>query len=116
MNLAAYDIIMSNSQIKTWIDKKHKRLCSVEIPFYKYYYLAKRYDVMHNDYDYFLIFTNTKFDDPIPRCVYSPRPGLIRIDLSDIWIKAGLDKAKEPAIRIEIYDNQEDGVVYLLSA
>lgn len=114
MNLAAYDIIMSKSQIKTWIDFNHKRLCSVEIPFYKYYYLAKRYDVVHNDYDYYLILTNTKFDDPTPRCVYSPRPGLIRLDISDIWFKAKINTLKEPNIRLDVYDNQEDGIVYII--
>lgn len=114
MNLVAYDIIVSTNQIKTWIDKKYKRLCSVEIPFYKYYYLAKRYDVIHNDYDYFLILTNTKFDDPVPRCVYSPRPGLIRIDLRDIWVKSGLERITEPNVRLDLYDNQEDGVVYVI--
>lgn len=114
MNLVAYDIIISTNQVKTWIDKKYKRLCSVEIPFYKYYYLAKRYDVIHNDYDYFLILTNTKVDDPVPRCVYSPRPGLIRIDLRDIWVKSGLEKTTEPNIRLDLYDNQEDGVVYII--
>ena len=100
--------------MKTWIDKKYKRLCSVEIPFYKYYYLAKRYDNIYKDYDYFLILTNTKFDDPIPRCVYSPRPGLIRIDIRDIWFKAGIDKMKEPNVKLEVHDNQEDGIIYIL--
>lgn len=112
MNLSAYDIIMPKYQIKTWIDKKYKRICSVEIPFYKYYYLAKRYDSFCKGYDYFLILTNTKVDDPSPRCVYSPRPGLIRIDVRDIWNKCGFDKAKEEKINLKLYDNQEDGIVY----
>lgn len=114
MNLSAYDIIVTSNQIKTWVDKKYKRICSVEIPFYKYYYLAKRYDSLHGDYDYFLILTNTKFDDPTPRYVYSPRPGLVRIDIRDIWFKARLNKLKEPAITLKLYDNQEDGIVYII--
>jgi hypothetical protein len=46
--------------------------------------------------------------------VYSPRPGLIRIDLRDIWVKSGLEKTTEPNIRLDLYDNQEDGVVYVI--
>ena len=115
MNLAAYDIIKSKKDMKNWVDIKAKRLNSVEIPFYTYYYIVRRYDPYYKIYTYYIVLTNERFDDPTPRCAYSPRKGLVRIDLRDIWNKSNLCKLKSDSeITIKITDKQEDCVIYKL--
>lgn len=115
MNLSAYDIVINTSSFKTWVDIKKKRLNSVEIPFYNYYYIAKRYNTFYKCYTYFLIFTNDRVDDPIPRAVYSPRKGLIRVDLRDIWNKSKLSTFKyDDKVDVKIVDKQDDCVIYEL--
>ena len=115
MNLSAYDIIKSIRDMKTWVDIKAKRLNSVEIPFYTYYYIAKRYNPYYKVYTYYIILTNEKIDDPTPRCVYSPRKGLVRIDLTDIWHKSRLCSFKfNTEINVTIVDKQNDCIIYSL--
>lgn len=115
MNLVAYDIVKNSRSIKTWVDIKYKRLCSVEIPFYTYYYIAKRYSLRYKTYTYYLIFTNEKVDDPIPRCVFSPKPGLIRVNLRDIWNNTRLSTKKcDEEIHLNVVDKQDDCIIYEL--
>lgn len=115
MNLSAYDIVKNVNDIKTWIDVKRKRLYSVELPFYIYFYIGKRYEPYYKKYSYYIIFTNEKYDDPVPRCVYSPRNGRIILDIKDIWSKSILSTYKhDTEIKLKLVDKQSDCVIYLL--
>ena len=38
----------------------------------------------------------------------------IFVSLRDIWVKSGLERTTEPNVRLDLYDNQEDGIVYII--
>lgn len=114
MNLSAYEIVPTKMQIKTWIDKKNKRICSREIPFYNYFYIAKRYNPFYDVYSYYLIVTNERLDDPVPRCAARNGTSVVRFNVRDIWIDAGFNKRKEINLNVKLVDKQEDCLVYVL--
>lgn len=110
MNLMAYDIIFSTNQLKTWIDKVIKSICSIELPYFKYYYIAKRYD--DKCYNYYLILTNNKVDDPEPRYTRTSYSGIRKFSIKEIWNEGNFDKVDNNTFKLELVEKQLDCIIY----
>lgn len=112
MNLSAYDTIKQVDYLKTWVDPRYKRLYSREIPFYKFYSFAKKYNPDNKATDYYIINHNTLDTDLIVHSTIQDK-GMIKMYLKDIWDESPLKYIRDVEnIKLEIDSEQEDCIVY----
>lgn len=116
MNLSAYDLVKDFSKVRNYVDVKYKRLHSWDIPYKKYYAIAKRWSPSLQRNNYYIIVTDNELDDPVCRYTYSPSPNKTRFDLNDIWKTSDLCKFKvNTEIDVTLVDNQEDCIIFELN-
>ena len=114
MNLAAYDKVDEVNYLKTWIDPRYKRLYSRELPFYKFYSFAKRYNNDTKETDFYLILHNNLESDITIHSVISDK-GMIKMYLKDIWNESIFKTFKTVSnVTLTLIDKQDDCVIYLI--
>ena len=113
MNLSAYDTVKVN-KTSTYINTENKCLVTNEIPFYKYYSLAKRYNKEENCYDIYIIFSNKAEENIVWNTVYF-RSNKVKINLRHIWNNINID-ANNWFVDVKLIkdDEDDDGCIYKL--
>lgn len=113
MNLSAYDVIKQINYLKTWVDPRYKRLYSRELPDYKFYSFAKKYNPDNNVTDFYIILHNNIDTDLIIHPVIIDKR-VTKLYLKDIWNESPLRTITNiENIKLDIDDNtQDDCIIY----
>ena len=115
MNLLMYDPIDEKvDKQKTWVYPNKKCLFSRELKYYKYYYLAKRYDNNNDCTNYFLIFVNNQVNN-ICKLTKIDNFGRLSVNISKIWKYTILKNITKPEnINIDLVEYDKNQIVYYL--
>lgn len=114
MNLAAYDTIKEINYLGHWIDPRYRRLYSRNLPYYKFYSFAKKYNPIKQVTDFYIILHNNLDTDLTIHSVIVDK-GVIKLYLKDIWDETILKNIKDITnVDLILEDKQEDCSIYFI--
>lgn len=116
MNLSAYDVFEFAS--KHWISVRSKTLYLTNITYRRYYYFLCKYDRCNNDYDYFILFSDSliTYEDIKPHITLKASKNRLRLNIESILNNLNIPKSiGHYRIEIDLEEKEDDKELYKIN-